>query len=91
MCHDDVIAVLFDVGKKELFNFANGFKTLQRKLKLSWKLAKHVVAHPCRPTSHAPCSIKDEITLDKLAPARIVVFAGPRDKFTSAEVHAMIY
>ena len=33
--------------------------------------------------------IKDEITLDKLLPARMVVFAGPRDKFTAAEFDAI--
>ena len=46
------------------------------------------VRHPCESIFNfllACRSIKDEITLDKLAPARIVVFAAPRDKFTSAE------
>lgn len=34
-------------------------------------------------------SIKDEITLEKLAGAAAVVFAGPREKFTSAEFVAL--
>ena len=36
-------SVLFDIGKKELFTFTNGYKALQRKLKSHWKLAKCVL------------------------------------------------
>ena len=85
---DENNTVLFSTSKKETFTLTNGLKTLQRKLKSNWKLAtlvRHRLSHRCS----LDRSIKDEITLDKLLPARMVVFAGPRDKFTAAEFDAI--
>jgi len=60
---------LFSTGKRELFSPQTGFRTLHRKLRNQWKFG----------------SVKDEITADKLANARIFVLAGPREKFTAQE------
>eukprot|EP00054_Salpingoeca_dolichothecata_P015832 m.91851 g.91851 ORF g.91851 m.91851 type:complete len:425 (+) comp21681_c0_seq3:61-1335(+) len=65
--------ILFDVGKKELFSPTNGLKHLHRRLRSSWKIS----------------IIKDEITLHKLKPAKLVAFIGPRQKFSAAEFEAL--
>ncbi|XP_038057033.1 intraflagellar transport protein 52 homolog isoform X4 [Patiria miniata] len=61
--------IAFDVSKRELFSPQNGFKSLHKKLRSSWKIT----------------SQKDEITEDKLANVKVFVLAGPREKFTAPE------
>jgi hypothetical protein len=64
-------SLLFDTSKRELFTPNSGFKTLHRRLRSTWKTVTH----------------RDEkITFDKIAQARVVIFGGPREKFTSTEV-----
>ncbi|KAK3591240.1 hypothetical protein CHS0354_010606 [Potamilus streckersoni] len=61
--------ILFNGSKKELFTPSNGYKTLNRKLRSTWKIVIN----------------KEEITAEKLSGARIFVLAGCREKFTAAE------
>eukprot|EP00041_Stephanoeca_diplocostata_P039347 m.1617510 g.1617510 ORF g.1617510 m.1617510 type:complete len:422 (-) comp25373_c0_seq3:7912-9177(-) len=65
--------IVFDVSKRELFSPSNGYKALNRKLKRDWKII----------------SLKDEISVEKLAAAQLMVLGGPRSKFTAAEFDAM--
>lgn len=65
--------ILFNAGKNELFTLSNGLKQVQKRLRGKWK---------CQ-------SMKETITLERLAGAKIVVFVGPRSKFTAAEFDAM--
>ncbi|XP_046566785.1 LOW QUALITY PROTEIN: intraflagellar transport protein 52 homolog [Haliotis rubra] len=65
--------ILVNASKRELFTLNNGLKSLNRKLRSSWKLVPN----------------KDEISEDKLAQVRIFLIAGPREKFTAAEIAAM--
>ncbi|KAL4235510.1 Intraflagellar transport protein 52 [Mactra antiquata] len=60
---------LFNATKKELFTPSSGFKTLNRKLRSTWKININ----------------KDEITDDKLAGCRMFVLGGCREKFSQAE------
>lgn len=66
--------IAFDVGRKEVFTPQSGLKSWQRKLR----------NHQFKTTS-----IRDEITPEKLAGIKCVVFVGPRDKFTSAEFEVL--
>lgn len=61
--------ILFNATKKEIFSLNNGLKTLNRKLRSSWKLVTN----------------KDDISPDKLSQTRIFVIPGSREKFTAAE------
>jgi len=61
--------ILFNATKRELFSLNNGLKTLNRKLRSSWKLMTN----------------KEDISPDKLSQARIFVIPGSREKFTAAE------
>ncbi|KAK2148006.1 hypothetical protein LSH36_521g00012 [Paralvinella palmiformis] len=61
--------VVFNASKRELFTINNGFKTLNRKLRTSWKVTVN----------------KEEIVEENLATARLLVLGGPREKFTAAE------
>ncbi|XP_050403597.1 intraflagellar transport protein 52 homolog isoform X1 [Patella vulgata] len=65
--------ILFNSSKREVFSLSNGFKTLNRKLRSTWKLVAN----------------KDEITDEKLSQARVFVIAGPREKFSAAEFDAI--
>ncbi|XP_013080339.1 intraflagellar transport protein 52 homolog isoform X1 [Biomphalaria glabrata] len=65
--------IIFSSSKKELFNVNNGLKTLNRKLRSSWRLVLN----------------KDDISPDKLNQARLFVIPGPREKFTAAEFSAL--
>eukprot|EP00112_Aurelia_sp_Birch-Aquarium-sp1_P008013 Seg1876.4 transcript_id=Seg1876.4/GoldUCD/mRNA.D3Y31 product="Intraflagellar transport protein 52" protein_id=Seg1876.4/GoldUCD/D3Y31 len=65
--------IIFDCSKKELFNPNSGFKSWTRKLKVNWKVVMN----------------KDEITLDRLSAGKVVVFAGPREKFKASEFDAI--
>jgi len=61
--------IVFDASKRELFNIGKGLKSMNKKLRSSWKVVSN----------------KEEITLDKLSLARVYVICGPREKFTAAE------
>ncbi|XP_031570684.1 intraflagellar transport protein 52 homolog [Actinia tenebrosa] len=61
--------IVFDTSKAELFNPNNGFKSLARKLRSNWKIIIN----------------KDELSLEKIVTAKVLVFGGPRKKFTSVE------
>ncbi|XP_067935005.1 intraflagellar transport protein 52 homolog [Watersipora subatra] len=61
--------IVFDASKREIFNISNGLKSMNKKLRSAWKVVSN----------------KEEITLDKLALARVYVICGPREKFTAAE------
>jgi len=65
--------IIFDCSKKELFSPNNGFKSWTRKLKVKWKVVVN----------------KDEITLEKLSGGRILILAGPREKFKATEFEAV--
>jgi hypothetical protein len=93
--------ILFSAAKKEVFSLTNGLKLLQRRLKSQYKLATCVDNNPfifsqkCifevvwRTIHQFPYMlyrIKDEITTDKLLGGRIVIFFGPKEKFSAAEV-----
>ncbi|KAK3790257.1 hypothetical protein RRG08_034820 [Elysia crispata] len=65
--------ILFNATKRELFNLNNGLKTLNRKLRSSWRLIAN----------------KDDLSPDILNQARIFVLSGSREKFTAAEFGAM--
>ena len=49
---------------------SSGYKTLQNRLKVNWNVSLQ----------------RDDITLERLSAARLVVFGGPRDKFSANEV-----
>lgn len=65
--------LLFSVGKKELFTPSNGLKSLQRKLRTSWKIS----------------TFKEAVSKDVLKQGAVAVFAGPREKFTGQEMEAL--
>ncbi|XP_074644049.1 intraflagellar transport protein 52 homolog isoform X2 [Tubulanus polymorphus] len=65
--------VLFNASKRELFSTTSGFKTLNRKLRTSWKVSSN----------------KDEITEELLSTVRVFILGGPREKFTAAEFDAI--
>ena len=62
--------VLFNASKKELFIPSSGYKTLQNRLKVNWNVNLQ----------------RDDLTLERLSTARLVIFGGPRDKFSANEV-----
>ncbi|PVD23394.1 hypothetical protein C0Q70_16663 [Pomacea canaliculata] len=65
--------ILLSASKRELFSLSSGFKSLNRRLRSSWKLVGN----------------KEDVTDEKLSQARVFVVAGPREKFTGAEFTAM--
>jgi hypothetical protein len=65
--------ILFSEAKKELFSPSSGYRSLQARLKAHWSVGV----------------IRDEITLEKVGGARMVVFGCPRDKFSVAEFTAL--
>ena len=62
--------VLFNMSKKELFVPSSGYKTLQNRLKVNWNVGLQ----------------RDDMTLERLNAAKLVVFGAPRDKFSASEV-----
>lgn len=62
--------VFFNASKKELFLPNSGYKTLQSRLKHHWTVGLQ----------------RDDITPDRLKGAKLIIFGGPRDKFTAGEV-----
>ena len=67
--------VLFNMSKKELFVPSSGYKTLQNRLKVNWNVSLQ----------------RDDITLERLNAAKLVVFGAPRDKFSASEVLQSLY
>lgn len=70
---DSFKTVLFDNSKRELFSPSSGFKTLQTRLKVHWSVGVQ----------------QQEITLERLTGSKLVVFGGPREKFSVAEFDAL--
>eukprot|EP00392_Amoebophrya_sp_AT5.2_P015561 g15768.t1 len=67
------IEVLFDISKKELGSPQTNYKKLVRKLRSEFKVGVN----------------KDLITLDRLKECGLVIFAGPREMFTTDEFDAV--
>ncbi|XP_067856451.1 intraflagellar transport protein 52 homolog [Heptranchias perlo] len=65
--------IVFNASKKELFTTSSGYKSLQKKLRTNWKIQ----------------SFKDEITEEKLIGVKLWITAGPREKFTAAELEIL--
>nr|XP_035951961.1 intraflagellar transport protein 52 homolog isoform X2 [Halichoerus grypus] len=66
--------ILFNAYKKEVFTTNNGYKSMQKRLRSNWKIQ----------------SLKDEITSEKLIGVKLWITAGPREKFTAAELIQMV-
>merc|ERR1712096_389675 len=62
-------SVLFNISKKERFHPGHGFKKWHRRLRTSCKVSTN----------------KDEITLENLREASVVIFGGPQAMFTTPE------
>eukprot|EP00325_Prymnesiales_sp_UTEX-LB-985_P004428 CAMPEP_0174694526 /NCGR_PEP_ID=MMETSP1094-20130205/1094_1 /TAXON_ID=156173 /ORGANISM="Chrysochromulina brevifilum, Strain UTEX LB 985" /LENGTH=452 /DNA_ID=CAMNT_0015890783 /DNA_START=54 /DNA_END=1412 /DNA_ORIENTATION=- len=65
--------ICFDCSKREIFTPSQGLKALRRKLSTSFKVSAN----------------KDTVTLASLREASVVVFVGPRERFSAAEFEAM--
>uniref|UniRef100_A0A4W4FDN1 ABC-type uncharacterized transport system domain-containing protein n=1 Tax=Electrophorus electricus TaxID=8005 RepID=A0A4W4FDN1_ELEEL len=65
--------VIFNSSKRELFTVNSGYKSLQKRLRTQWKIQ----------------SIKDELTAEKLHGVKLWITAGPREKFTAAELEVL--
>lgn len=70
--------ILLDMSKKELGNPQSNYKKFHRKIKDDFK------AHGYRVSVN-----KDMITLERLRVASVVIFAGPREMFSSDEFAAI--
>ena len=66
--------IIFDTTKNELYRINDAYKTLQRKLKGSWKTTNN------REDAAS-------ISMDNLLQARVFVIPGPREKFTETEIN----
>lgn len=65
--------VIFNCSKRELFTANSGYKSLQKRLRAQWKIQ----------------SIKEELTAEKLHGVKLWITAGPREKFTAAELEVL--
>jgi len=65
--------VLFNVTKKEQATPSNGFKLFQRRLRNNYKVSLN----------------KEELTSAKLQDVKLLIFGGPREKFTTSEFSAL--
>ncbi|KAL7843350.1 hypothetical protein AOLI_G00248620 [Acnodon oligacanthus] len=65
--------VVFNSSKRELFTASSGYKSLQKRLRAQWKIQ----------------SIKEELTAEKLHGVKLWITAGPREKFTAAELEVL--
>ncbi|EAT45586.1 AAEL003132-PA [Aedes aegypti] len=63
------VNVVFNVSKNELFKLPDNYKTLHRKLKVSYRVESN----------------KNDITPEILKGASVFVLAGPQEKFTETE------
>ncbi|GCB75185.1 hypothetical protein scyTo_0018972 [Scyliorhinus torazame] len=70
---DQQNTIVFNASKKELFTVSSGYKSLQKKLRTNWKIQ----------------SFKDEITEEKMIGVKLWITAGPREKFTAAELEIL--
>jgi intraflagellar transport protein 52 len=67
------LVIMFDASKKEEFYPTSGYKKLARKLKTSFKVEIN----------------KDDLSLDRLRQANLIVFSGVRERFSSSEFQAL--
>jgi intraflagellar transport protein 52 len=65
--------IMFNCSKREVFTPGSGLAQLRRKLQGQYKITQN----------------KDTITLQTLREASLVIFCGPRERFSSAEFDAM--
>ncbi|ORY18450.1 hypothetical protein LY90DRAFT_435610 [Neocallimastix californiae] len=65
--------ILFNVTKKEQATPSNGFKLFQRRLRNSYKVSLN----------------KEELNAAKLKDVKLLIFGGPREKFTTSEFSAL--
>uniref|UniRef100_A0AAY4EIS6 ABC-type uncharacterized transport system domain-containing protein n=2 Tax=Denticeps clupeoides TaxID=299321 RepID=A0AAY4EIS6_9TELE len=65
--------VIFNSSKRELYSANNGYKSMQKRLRTQWRIQ----------------SIKEDLTLDKLAGVKLWITAGPREKFTASELEVL--
>ncbi|MBN3308594.1 intraflagellar transport protein 52 homolog [Amia ocellicauda] len=65
--------IVFSASKRELFTANNGYKSLQKKLRAQWKIQ----------------SYKEELAPEKLSGVKLWITAGPREKFTAAELEVL--
>ncbi|XP_030634369.1 intraflagellar transport protein 52 homolog isoform X1 [Chanos chanos] len=72
--------VVFNASKRELFTANSGYKLLQKKLRAQWKIQR---------PPFLSCSIKEELTLEKLLGVKLWITAGPREKFTASELEVL--
>ncbi|XP_062400389.1 intraflagellar transport protein 52 homolog isoform X2 [Sardina pilchardus] len=73
MDKDQRNSVAFNASKRELFTANAGYKSLQKRLRVQWKIQ----------------SIKDELTQEKLMGTKLWITAGPREKFTGSEFEVL--
>ncbi|KAL2090768.1 hypothetical protein ACEWY4_013031 [Coilia grayii] len=73
MDKDQRNSVVFNASKRELFTASTGYKSLQKRLRVQWKIL----------------SIKDELTQEKLMGSKLWITAGPREKFTGSELEVL--
>lgn len=65
--------ILFDVSKNELFKITDGYREVHRLLKNRWRVV----------------NTKDTLNFESLSSTRLVVVAGPQEKFNEAEFNAL--
>ena len=65
--------ILFNLSKHETHHPSSGFKRLYRRLRSNYKVSLN----------------KDEITAEKFEEAALVIFGGPREKFSAEEFEAL--
>ncbi|KAJ3219095.1 Intraflagellar transport protein 52 [Dinochytrium kinnereticum] len=65
--------VLFNISKKEALTPSNGFRTLQRRLRGSFKIALS----------------KDDISASRFTDTSLLVFGNPKEKFSNSEFEAL--
>ena len=66
-------SIIFNACKREQFHPGSGYKKLFRRLRASYKVSAN----------------KDDLSPDRLDEANIVVFGGPREKFTEHEIEEL--
>lgn len=71
--NDNSPLIYFNISKKEMFTPANGLKGVQRRLRNYSRIQLY----------------KEEMNYSKLQDASLLVFGGPREKFTTSEFSAL--
>ncbi len=83
---------MFNASKRETHHPNSGFKKLFRRLRATYKVDMCglfifiIIKIRCSCVVAGVRSNKDEIALDRLSRANLVVFGGPRERFSSSEV-----